>query len=418
MKIAIVNQYCDSILPPRQNSVGACTYGVAPILAENAEVRVFALAPPGASASETVLDNVTYQLLQRSRMDERLIRRHDRFARAYQFLNGGMTIPMSAAPWTYPGFAKDAARAVKAFAPDVVFVQHSTQCLQALRRANVPAQLVLNIHHEFYPQCGHKAIARRIRSADAVTTVSEFVAGASSGLLAGSGVTPVIVGNGIDLGEFSNPPPKPATDAPRSILYAGAVSPEKGVHNLVDAFVQIADRYGDIQLDIVGPLGARPLTEVFPEQGDPLFGEIKSLFDRDYGAALTQALPDGLKHRVRMHGMIDRVELVQRYFDASVFVFPSLWNEGFGIPPIEAMAAATPVIGTKTGALTETIEPEKTGLLVPRNEPAALADAIGHLLSDTEAARTMGLRARETALSQYAWRDVAMRLRALFDQIA
>ena len=53
--------------------------------------------------------------------------------------------------------------------------------------------------------------------------------------------------------------------------------------------------------------------------------------------------------------MIPRPDLIERYYDADVFVFPPVWNEGFGIPPVEAMAAGIPVVASRSGAVVETV---------------------------------------------------------------
>jgi D-inositol-3-phosphate glycosyltransferase len=107
------------------------------------------------------------------------------------------------------------------------------------------------------------------------------------------------------------------------LLFAGRVEPRKGVHVAVEAMADLPDR---CVLDIVGS------------------------WDDEYVASL-YALADRLAvaDRVRFHGQLPRGELARRIGEADVFVFPVVWEEPFGMAPLEAMACGTPVVGTATG---------------------------------------------------------------------
>jgi glycosyltransferase involved in cell wall biosynthesis len=75
-------------------------------------------------------------------------------------------------------------------------------------------------------------------------------------------------------------------------------------------------------------------------------------------------LGPGLASRVSFTGRISASELLDHYLSASVFAFPSLWPEGFGLPPVEAMAAGVAVVASRIGALSETTVDGETGYLV------------------------------------------------------
>ena len=77
------------------------------------------------------------------------------------------------------------------------------------------------------------------------------------------------------------------------------------------------------------------------------------------------------------------------YRAAAVSVVPSL-EEGFGIPAAEAMGCEVPVVASDAGGLPEVVEHGVTGLVVPRGDTAALAQAIGSLLDDPERRQTDG----------------------------
>ena len=99
---------------------------------------------------------------------------------------------------------------------------------------------------------------------------------------------------------------------------------------------------------------------------------------------------------------------------AGIFVFASLWEEPFGIPVIEAMAAGLPVVVARSGALPEIVEDGVSGIVVPRGDVAALADAIDSLLADPAKRAAMGRAARERARSHYSWDQCVSRLLELY----
>jgi glycosyltransferase involved in cell wall biosynthesis len=99
--------------------------------------------------------------------------------------------------------------------------------------------------------------------------------------------------------------------------------------------------------------------------------------------------------------------LLEHYFNADIFVFPPIWNEGFGIPPVEAMAAGVPVVATRSGAVVETVKHNETGFLVEKNDPQALAQAMSILLESDTLREAMGRAARRRAFERFTWDGVA-----------
>jgi glycosyltransferase involved in cell wall biosynthesis len=126
--------------------------------------------------------------------------------------------------------------------------------------------------------------------------------------------------------------------------------------------------------------------------------------DRDtYLGLLKAKLAGDLANKVTFHGLLPRLELINHYYNADVFVFPSIWNEGFGAPPVEAMAAGTPVVATRSGGMVETVRDHETGFLVEKNDCRALAEAILKLLEDDSLRERMGKAARRRALEHFHW---------------
>jgi len=100
-------------------------------------------------------------------------------------------------------------------------------------------------------------------------------------------------------------------------------------------------------------------------------------------------------------------ELARNYAAAQVAVVPSLY-EGFSLPAIEAMACGVALVATTGGALPEVVGTDgDTGLLVPPDDPGALAVAIGRLLDDDELRVRLGAAGRERVLGRFTWQVTA-----------
>ena len=110
-------------------------------------------------------------------------------------------------------------------------------------------------------------------------------------------------------------------------------------------------------------------------------------------------------------------EVVQKYCESTIFVFPSVWEEPFGMPIIEAMACGKPVIATKSGGITELVEDQKTGFLVDRDDPKKLADTIIRLTSEPGRIKKYGKAGRSSVIQKYSWDKVVIDLIALYQKV-
>jgi glycosyltransferase involved in cell wall biosynthesis len=114
-------------------------------------------------------------------------------------------------------------------------------------------------------------------------------------------------------------------------------------------------------------------------------------------------------------------ELARNYGQAEVAVVPSLY-EGFSLPAIEAMACGVALVATTGGALPVVVGTDgETGLLVPPDDPGALAMAIGRLLDDADLRARLGAAGRERVLGRFTWQvtaaGTAAEYRALLDDV-
>ena len=175
------------------------------------------------------------------------------------------------------------------------------------------------------------------------------------------------------------------------VLYAGTVKPHKNLERLIEAFHLVRQR------------GLDDLTLV-------LIGDEISKY-----TALRRAVHRYHLHKqVRFLGYMPQDTLAVMYRLARVFVFPSLY-EGFGLPPLEAMASGTPVVTSNVSSLPEVVG--DAALLVDPHEPAAIAEGIERVLTDDALARTLRARGLQRA-GHFSWEASIRRVREIYDEVA
>lgn len=120
-----------------------------------------------------------------------------------------------------------------------------------------------------------------------------------------------------------------------------------------------------------------------------------------------------LDKKVRFLGRVTAHELITLYSMADIFAFPSFF-EGFGIPPLEAMACGTPVITSNTSSLPEVVG--DAALLVNPHDTDALAAAIARLLTDEQLREELRQKGYQQA-ARYTWANSARKMLAVYDKL-
>jgi len=200
-----------------------------------------------------------------------------------------------------------------------------------------------------------------------------------------------IVHNGIDTDIFKKVD-HVEKEPNRVIVVANTEDRKKGVIYLLKA-IQLLKDDTDVKLTIVDRIGEHT----------------------KYAPRLVREL--GLEDRVMFTGRLSTEELVRRYSTAEVAVTASLY-EGFGLPCAEAMSCSTPVIATKAGALPEVVGNGSAGMLVPAEDPVALAGAIKRLLSDKSLRQSLGQAGRKRIEEAFSWEDAAKRTLEIYKEVA
>lgn len=215
-----------------------------------------------------------------------------------------------------------------------------------------------------------------LRSSAAVTAVSRWLAGEANSIIA----TPRVQVAPMPVATELFSPAAPGERSPDRLLFVGRLTRQKGVDHLLRALALTRTR---AQLDVVG-------------DGD----------ERERLLVLAEEL--GISDRVRWHGAMPQHRLAAFYRGAAALVVPSV-EEGLGLVAVEAQLCDTPVIASDSGGLPDVVQHERTGLLVPAADPAALAAAIDVVLSSPAVAASLGGAGRLTALATFAPESVARR---------
>jgi glycosyltransferase involved in cell wall biosynthesis len=139
---------------------------------------------------------------------------------------------------------------------------------------------------------------------------------------------------------------------------------------------------------------------------------------REEWAALARQL--GVAGRVLFTGIVPRDRINVYYNMADVFTMPSVVRpaDGLNVCVVDALACGRPVVASDVAGNPLVIRDGEDGYLVPQDDPAALAEALGRLAADTELRRQMGQRARRMAVEEFSWRAIARRYLEIFQGIA
>jgi glycosyltransferase involved in cell wall biosynthesis len=393
VRIAFVSQPWASALPPSE-SVAIWTNAVARRLASRHDVAVLARARESDRHEGVVYDGIE---AERDWRVMKLLRPTDRL--------WPRRLPLFASPLYHPLYWREVARRANRF--DVVHLHNFSQPARALRAAG--ARVVLHMHCDWLTQVDPRLVRRRLAAVDLVLTCSDYLT--SRGRSALPGTRWETVHNGVQPGPDARP------DG-RTILFVGRVSPDKGVHVLVEAFRLLCERRDDPRLELIGDEALPPLSMQVRLDEEPRVRRLARFYRSGaYLEPLLAELPPGIADRVTHRPWIAQEEVLAAYRRAAVVVLPSVWNEPFGMPAAEAQAAGRPVVASNVGGLPEVVVDGQTGLLVPPDDPSALAAAIGRVLDDPALARRLGEAGRRQARERFSWDAVARRVEALYGEL-
>lgn len=404
MKIAFVAQPIDPVLPPNQNSIGIWIYEVGRRLAKSHEVLVYLRGNGFKGKRRVRIDGVDFNAIP-LRLDNRLLRYLKRFSRRFDPKR-----PLFATYLYYLGYIVRIALNLRKQQCDIVHIHNFSQFVPIVKAVNPNVKIALHMHCEWLTQLNHKMIERRLRNSDLIISCSEYITQKTRLAFPQFADRCHTVYNGIDVNNFT---PENKTrigrtgDGHKRILFIGRISPEKGVHILLDAFKKVLDRCPKTNLQLVGPQTPAPIEYIVALSDDPKVLELATFYTGSYLSHLSEKISPDLVNRVTFYKYIPYLDLISYYHNAHLFVFPSVWDEPFGMPIIEAMACGVPVVATRGGGITEIIEDGKTGLLVERGNDDMLAKAIQRLLENEGLCRSLGNAGRQKVIKSFSWDSIS-----------
>jgi glycosyltransferase involved in cell wall biosynthesis len=403
MKIAFVIQTFDQLIPPHQNSIGLWTFHIAPQVAKTNEVLVYGKRHAYQRAWNGQ-KNVGYHFM-RPILPNRIML--ERIGTPIEKV-GGHKLPFYASRLYFLDYITQVAWDLRQQKVDVAHVHNFTQFVPVIRAIAPNVKIALHMNCEWLNQLDYEVMKERIEQSDLVLGSSDYIAGKVRARYPEYSDRCDTLYNGVDVDLFhgENGRGKQVGSGSR-LLFVGRVSPEKGVHILIEAFAQIADQFPDAELNLAGPVISLPYEYIVGISEEPEVAALARFYEEDYGITLQRMVEENnLTGRVHFLGSMAQTDLVKHYQSADILVNPS-YSESFGMSLVEAMASETPVIATRVGGMVNIVDDNETGLLVERDDVEALVGALQCLLENGALRQQMGTIGRQRVIERFSWPQVA-----------
>jgi glycosyltransferase involved in cell wall biosynthesis len=285
-----------------------------------------------------------------------------------------------------------AARKV-AFAPDVVHVHLADAAVlyHVLTESAYPAPAVVTVHSAIAAEAQPGTVLHRgLLDADIVTACSRSMLDQVVAAVPEVAARGRVVLNGIDTARIDA---SPLPEGDPCVLLLGRFVPDKGLDVGVRAVAALVEEFPTLRVLLVGDGVER-------------------------AALLALADELGIAARVEAPGALPPHAVADVFARATVVAVPSRYPEPFGLVAVEAGLAGRPVVASAAGGLPEVVDDGVTGLLVPQEDPAALAGALARVLRDRELATQLGAAGRARALEQFAMSRHTDEFEALYRELA
>jgi glycosyltransferase involved in cell wall biosynthesis len=262
--------------------------------------------------------------------------------------------------------------------PELAFIFSSGygEFFHHVTERNRPMPLVVGLHDRF-PAASYGAdatVGRNLRAARWTTACSAAVLETARRHLPALNPVSSVIHNALPM---PDEPVPAAGGGLRRLAFVGRLVEQKGVDVLIDAMRLLANRFPKLHLAIAGN------------------GAERSGLEAQVGRL-------DLGGRISFVGTLGHDAVYRLLGEADLVVMPSR-IEPFGLVALEAAQMARPIVASAVDGLPEVVIHGETGLLVPPDDPAALAAAIAALLDDPARARALGAAARRRAETLFAW---------------
>ncbi len=371
--------------PLRTSSVGLGTYTAARAIGHRVDTVAYHLGgrTRGRRRLERFLDvdfvGIPIGADVRLRRAEEAIRRIRPSAR-----------PAFASPWYLPQYGSRVGIDARSRSLDVLEINNYGQLAPLLARLAPRAHLVLRMHCDWLVQLERSLVESWLQRCALVSAVSEHVANGVRSRFPAFADSVTVQPNLFDLDAFPTQP-MPDAEAPL-VLYVGRISPEKGLHVLVEAFAAMAQKHPTVRLAMIGSPSPADRSMIVDVEPDPVVRALARFYGpTPYPDQLLALVPSACRDRVEIRPPVPPDGIAAAYAESTVVVLPSVGPESFGRPLVEALAVGRPVVGTDAGGIPEVIDDGQDGHVVPSNDPNMLAEALLAVIENPARAETMGL---------------------------
>ncbi len=287
---------------------------------------------------------------------------------------------------------------------DLIHIFNRPLIASSIRAVAPHSRIILSMHNDMFDphKISIEAGTDVIQQSEQIITVSDYVGRKISTFFPQASSKVRTIYSGVDLNRFVPYDKSPEAQRIREqlrkennlgskkvILFAGRLSPNKGVDILVRSMYELAQKYKDIALVIVG---------------SRWYSDDKVT---DY-VAYIRALVARLSIPVVTTGFVNPNEIHKWFWVGDIFVCPSQWQEPLARVHYEAMASGLPIITTARGGNPEVIIEGGNGFIISQPEdPSAFVEKLSLLLSDQSLGKKMGYQGYNLAKERYSWKRVA-----------
>lgn len=399
MKIAFLVQPTESSYPPN-SSIGIVNYEMARRLAKNNQVIIYSRGSNKRFRSKRNIvegielkghpkgfDNVIYMALRWSYKSRK-------------------KLTWFSSPMYFPEYVLRTALDIRRKRCDIVHIHNFSQFPELIRRINPNIKIVLNMHCEWLSQLDPKTVAKRLSYVDLIVGVSDHITNKVKEKFPQFADRCITMYNGADIVHFEQKNFVPKSHE-KTLLFVGRVTPEKGLHILLEAYGTVLQEYPNIQLIIVGDThGCTSYDLLVGLSGEDKVKDLGKFFSEDYYTYLLKNIPQGATQKITFTGRVSQAAITKYYAQAHLLIQPS-FSDACPVPVIEAMASGLPVIGSNAGGIPELVADGKTGVIVQSGDVEELAMQIINLLRNNEQREIMAKMARHRAVLIFSWDKIA-----------
>ncbi len=276
---------------------------------------------------------------------------------------------------------------------DVLWIHNRPDAINALAPMALRsgAKLVLHMHNSFSKYRPAVSYMKSFAATEKIVFVSSYLEREARERFVTLGHT-VVMHNGADSAIF-HPGPLPAGREIPVVSFVGRIVPVKGAHVLIDAMKLLKQRGVKLHARLIG-------ASFF---GGAVAGYMRKLRDN---------APDN----VTFQGYATGTGLADEYRDSDFFCCPSVWNDPFPTVNLEAMGCGLACVATAVGGIPEQFA-EGGALMVPPNNPVALADALQQLATNRELRAQLAAKSVANFDRNFSWTVASQRYQAILKTI-